>query len=765
MDYFDFDSASSAPAAEEQLRFHTSPTAPSTHVCTEDEGPLEPAPWRHSESVQTTSGGSAAAPNVAGFDDFSSWIPHMSRPSTPCQYCRSRGLHCLVMYQEGQTACSCCIALSRDCSFSRVPEPSGPGRMEEFAVPGARSRSSSRTRPPSVHDDACEGSLSMNGQGRKTRTRFSYEAVRMLKDWLAQHAAHPYPTDAEKDQLKRRTGLKRSQISNWLANARRRGKVPSSSSNRAVSPGLASRPRGRAPSPAVVMRSSQPMDIVVKNPAMSVNDLDPLERWQRSPPEHEPASVSDIAHAVAVSTLPASKDTSSGYSSRVDCRLESSASSSISARGAPSMNSSAESLRSSGSEFSFGSAFSHQSQQSFGSMEALRRKDRRRRRRSAINRIGSMAAGVETVSESRPFQCTFCIDTFKTKYDWQRHEKSLHLSLDKWTCAPRGGVREAEGGRPTCVYCDAIETSPDHLETHHHEQCQARTVEERTFYRKDHLQQHLRLVHGCEMGVKSTEWKSSIDRLRSRCGFCGHECEDWQGRVDHLAGHYRAGASMANWKGDWGFDQEILDLIENAVPPWLVDHERRTPNPFSASQYAEHHSFSRQRIDHRGRQSSLNMADHNTTTTATMDGSNQHQHHNQDQQGQYLTIEDMEADAYCHGLMEGNMCYERLERVLGVWVQRQQAQGVRPTNEHLQAEARKIVYMSPDPWNQTAADNPMWLNRFKRRYGLSPVREVSREEENDGHGVVDTSFETGQPECKMNSDLSIDRGLSMFRLA
>ena len=760
MEYFDFDSASTAPALEEQPGFHSSPIALSTHVSARDEASpaqAEPAPFQCSESVQTTSGRSAAAPKVAGFDDFPSWIPHMSRPSTPCQHCRSRGLHCLVMYKEGQTACSSCIALSRDCSFSRVAEPAGPGGMEDLAVQGARSRSRSRTRPSSVHDDAREGSSSMECRGRKSRTRFSYEAVRMLKDWLAQHAAHPYPTDAEKDQLKRRTGLKRSQISNWLANARRRGKVPSSSSNRAVSPGLATRPRGRAPSPAVVMRSSQPMDIAVTNPATSVKDLDPLERWQRSPPEHEPASVSDIAHAIAASTLPASVDTSSGYSSRVDRRLESSASSTFSVMRAPSMNSSAESLRSSGSDFSFGSAFSHQSQQSFGSMEGLRRKDRRRRRRSAMNRTGSMTIGVETVNESRPFQCTFCIDTFKTKYDWQRHEKSLHLSLDKWTCAPRGGVREAEGDRSTCVYCNDIEPSPEHLETHHHEQCQARTVEERTFYRKDHLQQHLRLVHGCEMGVKSTEWRSSIDQLRSRCGFCEHESDNWQGRVDHLAGHYRAGESMAKWKGDWGFDQEILDLVENAVPPWLIDYERRTTNPFSASKYAETPTFSRERIDHRGRQSSLKMANQNTTTT--MDGSYRHQ------QGQQLTIEDMEADAYRYGLMEGNMCYQRLERILGVWVQRQQALGVHPTNENLQAEARKIVYMSTDPWNQTAADNPMWLDRFKRRHGLSPVREVSREEENQGDGVVDTLFKTDLTEGNPNSDLSLDCGLAMFRLA
>ena len=43
--------------------------------------------------------------------------------------------------------------------------------------------------------------------------------------------------------------------------------------------------------------------------------------------------------------------------------------------------------------------------------------------------------------KKRMFQCTFCTDTFKSKYDWTRHEKSLHLSLEKWICAPSGYVK------------------------------------------------------------------------------------------------------------------------------------------------------------------------------------------------------------------------------------------------------------------------------------------------------------------------------------
>jgi hypothetical protein len=93
------------------------------------------------------------------------------------------------------------------------------------------------------------------------------------------------------------------------------------------------------------------------------------------------------------------------------------------------------------------------------------------------------------------FQCTFCTDHFKTKYDWQRHEKSLHLSLDKWICAPLGEVIvDKSTGKRKCVYCDELEPDEEHLATHNHSGCQERGFESRTFYRKDHLRQHLRLM-------------------------------------------------------------------------------------------------------------------------------------------------------------------------------------------------------------------------------------------------------------------------------
>lgn len=52
---------------------------------------------------------------------------------------------------------------------------------------------------------------------------------------------------------------------------------------------------------------------------------------------------------------------------------------------------------------------------------------RRKRKRGPVRHRAT-----SDTSDSRRYQCTFCTDTFKNKYDWQRHEASKHLSLGQW---------------------------------------------------------------------------------------------------------------------------------------------------------------------------------------------------------------------------------------------------------------------------------------------------------------------------------------------
>ncbi|XP_074591477.1 BEL1-like homeodomain protein 8 [Curcuma longa] len=46
------------------------------------------------------------------------------------------------------------------------------------------------------------------------------QAVSVLRAWLFDHFLHPYPTDVDKHNLAKQTGLTRNQVSNWFINAR-----------------------------------------------------------------------------------------------------------------------------------------------------------------------------------------------------------------------------------------------------------------------------------------------------------------------------------------------------------------------------------------------------------------------------------------------------------------------------------------------------------------------------------------------------------------
>ena len=210
------------------------------------------------------------------------------------------------------------------------------------------------------------------------------------------------------------------------------------------------------------------------------------------------------------------------------------------------------SSKSASTALSHGSSHSHGSFGSFSSSLAGK-KDRRRRRKpvqASARKLGD--------EKKRIFQCTFCTDTFKSKYDWTRHEKSLHLSLDKWVCAPLGPViADPATGNEKCMYCDARNPTRDHLETHNHRQCEEKGLDARTFYRKDHLRQHLRLMHNCKMTAFMDNWRFTAVSINSRCGFCAQRFTVWQERVDHLTAHFKAGARMSGWKGCRGLDPAV----------------------------------------------------------------------------------------------------------------------------------------------------------------------------------------------------------------
>ncbi|KIW04158.1 uncharacterized protein PV09_04965 [Verruconis gallopava] len=664
------------------------------------------------------------------YANFKAWIPRYSKPDRACDYCRSKGLECFFTY-EGQHFCSPCNALFRQCSFATnktrpnvvmdtLHTVAEDQVQEQGALTGITAMKSWDRAGFDYLDEEHDR------PSRKTGTRFPRAAVKVLKDWMDAHADHPYPTEQEKEDLQALTGLKATQITNWMANTRRRRKTR----NRGVSPSIRS-PTWPTGSDAIDVPFDKKS---IRHNGKTWDFMNPLERWQHSPPENEPARIPDIVDAVE-KTKSSRTDSYSSFSSSAGARpgflSSAGSSSSLVQHRAPSVTSlgtgqsdSFGSLLSSGS---LGSSLSQNSRNSFGSS---RTKDRRRRRRTAANPSKS-----KRVQETRPFQCTFCTDRFRTKYDWARHEKSLHLSLEKWMCAPLGPVWTGPSGQEQCVYCGENDPTEEHIETHNHKACEEKGRDARTFYRKDHLRQHLRLVHGCKMLETMDNWKSEAVYIKSRCGFCKQEFTRWQDRIDHIAKHFRAGAQMKDWKGCRGLDPAVAAQVTNAMPPYLIGNESLSPFPFSASNEAT------------WGQLRLTVGPGNDLEYTMSDGPNWESLIGPESMQEVVsTMPDFDgmfastAPATCDALameplyktMDHSLshrsptrsnqgaltCWEILTVRLGQYAREQMAMGIIPTDEMLQSKARRILYEDDDTWNQTAADNSEWLELFKKAHGM-----------------------------------------------
>nr|POE53555.1 homeobox protein pknox1 [Quercus suber] len=631
-----------------------------------------------------------AAPAAAGanleepdYSKFENWIPQFIRPGKPCDYCRSKRLDCYL--QRGEVSCAPCKTLFRECSLHNshtlesmnynnstmtgtfldtlhiVDEDTAKerGTFTGIKPMNFRNRASGITIP--MHDDE-------TGSSKRNGIRFPRHAVKILRDWLDAHSEHPYPTEDERVKLEQQTELKSSQIANWLANARRRRKATERKPKVPMSPSL---------KPATAA-------IEIPSAAKPWEELNPFERWKNSPPENEPASITDIAQAIANSDIPDEAGSTSPDSS-IRVRKHSSNGSGIASHRAlstTSLDTSAQtsSLSASSAAFSHGSSQSHGSFGSFSSSLAGK-KDRRRRKKP-------VQATIQRQSEDkkRIFQCTFCTDTFRSKYDWTRHEKSLHLSLEKWICAPLGPITtNPTNGKKICAYCEVEEPSSDHLETHNHRQCEEKGMDARTFYRKDHLRQHMRLMHGCEMTSAMSDWKSIAVNVNSRCGFCAQRFSTWQERVDHLTAHFKTGSRMAQWRGCRGLDPAVTAQVTNAMPPYLIGLESVSPNPFSATN-----------------RSTWRQAHELVDNTAG------------------LCPELSES----HDVNNKSNCWEVLTVRLGKFANEMVSKGVVLTDEMLQQQSRSILFGSDDAWNQTAADNPEWLDLFKKAHGLDFIPSI-----------------------------------------
>ncbi|KAF7182815.1 hypothetical protein CNMCM7691_002476 [Aspergillus felis] len=351
------------------------------------------------------------------------------------------------------------------------------------------------------------------------------------------------------------------------------GLVPSELLGSSTGPSSGTRNRIPAPGAGLPRRRSRYLTrssgreaapIIIPN----ASALSPMERWRESPPEDEPASMAAILDALK--QTPAQQlgllgnDHPDDPADIVDAfRHYRRAASTTSGESSGSSRASQQSAR------------SRSSVQDSTGVQA----GRRRRR---VDK--SMRRNRNVTEKRRRYCCTFCCDRFKSKYGWARHEKSLHINLEAWYCAPFGTTVDCPVTlKSYCVFCNAVDPDSQHLDQHAHKACESDSGARRSFRRKDHLVQHLRLVHNADPPPCLDDWKIGQSAVSSRCGFCDQRLSMWEQRIEHLGEHFRKGATMNEWRGEHEFPAEFAAQVVNALPPYLIGPESRSVIPFSAT--------------------------------------------------------------------------------------------------------------------------------------------------------------------------------------
>ena len=441
--------------------------------------------------------------------------------------------------------------------------------------------------------------------------------------------------------------------------------------------------------------------VMIPTASQTDQSLNPMQRWQESPPEDEPASMTAIMDAVnnavtqdkaRLSDYASTASEPNSYGSLDAFRHHRGRPSSTSGESGTSMSSkfSGASHRSAGSGLSPSASLSHKSQS------------------KSQSRVGKTRQTKTSQDTKRRFCCTFCCDRFKSKYDWARHEKSLHLNLEKWVCTPFGAVVfSPTTSRTHCAYCHALEPNPEHLSEHNHLACQGNNPH---FLRKDHLAQHLRHTHKLKVMPLIDDWKIAGPDVSSRCGFCDITMSTWAERIEHLAGHFRSGVTMKQWRGDHGFAPYIAAQVKNWMPPYMIGSESHSLIPFSATDY--------------------NVRDHLDQITARVHGEETFT-----EQTELPALDEIPPRSQLSSFTEV------LTKHLSQYAQRQMKLGIVPTDEMFQRESRRIVYDTEDSWNQSIADNSEWLDAFRRLH-CQPVQITEHARANFESGVP---FEVAGP--------------------
>ncbi|CAO2653184.1 Nn.00g025950.m01.CDS01 [Neocucurbitaria sp. VM-36] len=399
----------------------------------------------------------------------------------------------------------------------------------------------SQNRPTAPLRQASTASWKPASAKRKgPQSRIPLEARQILED---EFVANPYPCSWEMDIIAHQANLDVKKVRNWFNNTRARKK---------------------GGDPQVAIQGMNDDNTHSLKPKLSRDSLDAFDKNadEFAQPPQPPLAVylaqSYQEEAVEFSAVQAAIDSGS-LSGSGDFQDDGWSGSWEGRRGSV-ITSIASSEGTAPTTYTVSSSGSRSNISSFG-------RDRRRGRRRMAWKESPYTRqkfnGLNSAGEPQqdlPFFCTFCPRAFKTKYEWIRHEDSVHALRTTWICCDTKSVP-----LQSCPFCGQAHPDDAHMATHKYQQCRNKPESQRTFYRRDHFVQHLHHVHfanakhpslrvGCQARLMAEEgqnfgckdlamkWRRfgapmKRDDPMLHCGFCGKKSKDWSDRCEHVAEH------------------------------------------------------------------------------------------------------------------------------------------------------------------------------------------------------------------------------------
>jgi hypothetical protein len=126
-----------------------------------------------------------------------------------------------------------------------------------------------------------------------------------------------------------------------------------------------------------------------------------------------------------------------------------------------------------------------------------------------------------------------------------------------WICMPEGTPIVDD----SCALCGLYDPPVSHFRSHFNlDSCVAKSFADRSFARKDKLNEHIHRIHlreDLQPAAKGRlapgsalleHWKREpSSREALWCGFCVMYCSNWSERLSHVAAHLQKGTDISLW--------------------------------------------------------------------------------------------------------------------------------------------------------------------------------------------------------------------------